>query len=196
VSGQRCDRGRAPARRGGRVAGHKGVHQRLSETIDVLAVHAVFEPREGGGTGQVLCGLQGQPLDAKLEQGIMTQAVGIVAVGIARGDLIDPLGQEVPQWMGDVRRVALVTHGRREARCEANLVIDAAQQEDPKVRRQGTTLEVGADGMPRHGRKGQLFWSRIGHGQTSSDLYGIDRSHVLFYQRLGGSLPFFMKNPG
>jgi hypothetical protein len=41
-----------------------------------------------------------------------------------------------------------------------------------------------------------LFWSRIDHGQTSSALYGIDRSHVLFYQRLGGSLPFFMKNPG
>jgi hypothetical protein len=41
-----------------------------------------------------------------------------------------------------------------------------------------------------------LFWSRIGHGQTSSALYGIDCSQVLFYQRLGGSLPFFMKNPG
>src|SRR5262249_41727331 len=50
--------------------------------------------------------------------------------------------------------------------------------------------------MTSHGMKRQLFWSRIGHGQTSSNLYGIDRSHVLFYQRLGGSLPFFMKNPG
>jgi hypothetical protein len=50
--------------------------------------------------------------------------------------------------------------------------------------------------MASKGMKSQLFWSRIGHGQTSSNLYGIDRSHVLFYQRLGGSLPFFMKNPG
>jgi hypothetical protein len=49
--------------------------------------------------------------------------------------------------------------------------------------------------MTSHGRKRQLFWSRIGHGQTSSDLYGIERAHVLFYQRVGGSLPFFMKNP-
>jgi hypothetical protein len=41
-----------------------------------------------------------------------------------------------------------------------------------------------------------LFWSRIDHGQASSALYGIDRLHVPFYQRLGGRLPFFMKNPG
>jgi hypothetical protein len=41
-----------------------------------------------------------------------------------------------------------------------------------------------------------LFWSRISHGQTSSGLYAIESSHVLFYQRLGGSLPCFMKNPG
>jgi hypothetical protein len=78
---------------------------------------------------------------------------------------------------------------------QANLAVNTTQQEDPKVRGQGATLEIGTDGMTSHGRKRQLFWSRIGYGQTSSDLYGIERAHVLFYQRVGGSLPFFMKNP-
>jgi hypothetical protein len=87
-------------------------------------------------------------------------------------------------------------YGCCEACGQANLAIDAAEQEDTKVRGQSASLEIGTGGMTSHGRKRQLFWSRISHGQTSSGLYGIDRSHVLFYQRLGGSLPFFMKNPG
>ena len=66
-----------------RVAGDEVVHQRLGEAIDVLAVHAVFKPREGRCTGQVLSRLQGQPVDPHLEQGITPQAVSVIAVRIA-----------------------------------------------------------------------------------------------------------------
>ena len=54
---------------GGRlgVAGDEVVDQRVGEPVEVLAVDAVFQPRKGGGTRQVLGGLQGRPLHAELE---------------------------------------------------------------------------------------------------------------------------------
>src|SRR5712692_7710020 len=41
-----------------------------------------------------------------------------------------------------------------------------------------------------------LFWSRMGHKQTSCRLYGMDWTRILFYQRLARGLCFFMKNSG
>src|SRR5207244_8316989 len=42
------------------VAGNKVVHEGRGETIEVLAVHLVLQPRERGSTGQVVRGLQTQ----------------------------------------------------------------------------------------------------------------------------------------
>src|SRR5262245_42717619 len=98
--------------------------------------------------------------------------------------------------MINVGRMARIVYGSREACGEANLATDAAEQDAAKNGGQGSSLETGTDGMASKGMNRQLFWSSIGHGQTVSNLYGIERSHVLFYQRLGESLPFFMKNSG
>ena len=98
--------------------------------------------------------------------------------------------------MINVGGMAFVVHGRREACGEATLAVNAAQQEGPEVRRQGPTLEIGADSLARDGRKTQLFWSRIGHKQTFFGLYGIAVAQTLFYQRLEEGLPFFMNNSG
>ena len=86
-------------RRGLGVAGDKVVHQGAGETIEVLAVHLVFQTREGGRTRQVLLRVQGAPLDPEFEERVTAETVGVIPVRIARGDLIDALGQEVPQWM-------------------------------------------------------------------------------------------------
>jgi hypothetical protein len=40
-------------------------------------------------------GLQGLPLDTELEQGVVPEAIGIIAVRIPRGNLVDTLGEEV-----------------------------------------------------------------------------------------------------
>jgi hypothetical protein len=110
--------------------------------------------------------------------------------------LIDPLGEEVPQGMDDVGGMALIIYGVGEACGEAYLEVDAPEQEHAKIGRQGTPLEIGADGMASDGRKTQLFWSRIGHKQTFFGLYGIAVAQTLFYQRLEEGLPFFMNNSG
>jgi hypothetical protein len=41
-----------------------------------------------------------------------------------------------------------------------------------------------------------LFWATIGPKQTSWQLYGMDWTRILFYQRLTRGLSIFMKNSG
>ena len=109
------------------VAGDEVGHQRLGQPIEVLPVHTVFKPREGRRTREILLGSQWGALHAQFKQGVATEAVGIIAVRIAGGDLIDPLGQEVAQWVINVGRMACIVDGGREACGEANLAIDAAE---------------------------------------------------------------------
>jgi hypothetical protein len=87
----------------------------------------VFKPREGRRTREVLLWSQWGALHAQLKQGIATKAVGIIAVRIARGDLIDTLGQEVAQGVINVGRMARIVYGCCEACGKANLTIDAAE---------------------------------------------------------------------
>jgi hypothetical protein len=110
--------------------------------------------------------------------------------------LIDALREEVPEWMVNIRRVALVAHGGGQALREADLAVDASQQERAKVRRQSATLKIGPYRMACEGRKMQLLWCRIGQKQTSCGFYGIGDDYTLFYQRLARGLCVFMKYPG
>ena len=82
-----------------RVAGDEVGSQRPGEPREVLTIHTVCKPREGWRTRQVLLGSQGRTLSPQLKQWIATEAVGIIAVGIAGGHLIDTLGQEVAEWV-------------------------------------------------------------------------------------------------
>ena len=75
-----------------RVAGDAVGSQRLGQPLEVLPVHAVCTPREGRRTRQLLLWSQWGTLHAELKQRIATEAVGIIAVGIAGGNLIDTLG--------------------------------------------------------------------------------------------------------
>jgi hypothetical protein len=124
------------------------------------------------------------------------QAIGILTVGIARGDLIDPLGAEVTEGMVDIGRMSGVLYGSGQALGQANLAVDTPPQEGAKVGRQGPPVDIGPHGISSDRRKTQLFWSRMQQKQTSCSLYGIARSHTLFYQRLARGLCFFVKNSG
>jgi hypothetical protein len=78
------------------VAGHALGHQGRGETIDVLAVHTVFEPRERRGTRSIVGWLQGGPFHPEFAQGGTPQTMGVIGVRISRGDVRDALGPEVP----------------------------------------------------------------------------------------------------
>jgi hypothetical protein len=114
-------------------AGNEVVDQRVGESVEVLAVNAVFQAGKGGGTRQVLRGLQGRPLHAELKQRVVPETIGSVAIGIPGGDVIDTLGQEVTEGMVDRGWMPLVLHSSGKAFGEANLAVDATQQEGAKV---------------------------------------------------------------
>jgi hypothetical protein len=168
----------------------------VSQPIAVLAVHTVFQPREGRRTGALLRGSQWGALHAQLQQGSAPEALGIMAVRRAGGEWRAPLGPEGAQQVLQGGRRAWIVDGGCEACREAHLVIDAAAAEAPKGQGSGASLAIGTERMTSNRMQRPWFWGRLGPGQPSAALSGIARSPALFYRRLGGSLPLFMKAPG
>jgi hypothetical protein len=69
-----------------------------------------------------------------------------------------------------------------KARRQPNLPVNPSQEECTAVRRQGSILKIGMDGLSTDRRKTQLLWARIGQKQTSCGFYGMVVSHLPFYQ--------------
>jgi hypothetical protein len=132
----------------------------------------------------------------QLQQGIVPETVRIIAVRIAGDDVIEPLGEEVPERMVNRGRMACVMHRGGQAFRQADLPVAATQAQGSKVGRQRPTVKIGPDGVPRNGRKMELFWSRIRQKQTAWGFYEIGDDHTPFYQRLASGLCVFMNNPG
>ncbi len=63
---------------------------------------SVVEAIEGGTAGQGLV-VVGRDADQSLEQRIVTQRLGVVAIGIASEDLVDVLGEQALTRMADER---------------------------------------------------------------------------------------------
>jgi hypothetical protein len=109
------------------VTGNEVIDERLGEPVDVLAIHTVLQPREGRSARQGLRGIQRYPLHAELKHGIVPETIGIIAIRIAGGELIDPLREQVTQRMISIRRMALVVHRGGQALCQADLAVDPTQ---------------------------------------------------------------------
>jgi hypothetical protein len=115
------------------VAGKKVVDQRACESVEILAVDTVFQTGKGWGTRQVLCGLQRGPLHAELQQGVVPETIGIIAIRIPRSDLVDTLGQELPEGVINIGLLPLIVDSGSKAFGEANLAVDTTQQESTKI---------------------------------------------------------------
>jgi hypothetical protein len=177
-------------------AGAAVVDQRVGASVEVLAVDALCQTRPGGGPRQGLRGGQGRPRHAERKHWVVPKTIGSMAVRIPGSDLIDTLGQEGMERGGDRGGRPLVLYSRGKACGEANLTVDATQQEGTKVGRQGPAFAISPDGIASDRRKTQLFWGRMQQKHTSCGFYGMDGSHFPFYQRLTRGVCFFVKNPG
>jgi hypothetical protein len=71
----------------------------------------------------------------QLKHGIVPETVRIIAICIAGGHLIDPLGEEIAKRMVNTRRVARVTHRGTQPLCAADLPVDSPEQEGTEVGR-------------------------------------------------------------
>src|SRR5215217_713525 len=145
------------------VAGDEVVDQRVGESVEVLAVDAVFQTRQGGGTRQVLRGVQGRPLHAELKHGVVSETIGIMAVRIPGSDLIDTLGEEITERVVDIGWVPLVLYSSGKACGEANLTVNAPQQEGTKVGRQSPAFEISPHGIS-HDLEG--YSRNLGHPKS------------------------------
>ena len=119
---------------GGRlwVAGDEVVDQRAREPVEILAVDAVFKPGKGRGTRQVLRGLQGGPFHTERQQGACRRLWASLPSAYPAA-VVETLGQEVLEWRSYRGLMSLVLHSGGEAFGEANLAVDATQQEGAKV---------------------------------------------------------------
>ncbi len=73
------------------VAGDKLLYKGLGETVKVAGVNGIFQAREGRCAGQILLWLKRLAFGAELEHRVTAQGVGVIGIGIATGDLEDPL---------------------------------------------------------------------------------------------------------
>ena len=119
--------------RGRRVARNAVVNERLGEPGAVRAIHAVFQPRHGGGARQVLGGGAGWPLQAQRKHGGVSEALGLMAVRIAGGDVVETLGNAVTQGRGGRGGMSRVLHGSGQTCAAAHVAVDAPAQQGPEV---------------------------------------------------------------
>jgi hypothetical protein len=56
----------------------------------------------------------------------MAEMIGGIRIGISRGDLINALGQQVPQGMANIGLMSFVVDSGSEAFRQTNLAVDKA----------------------------------------------------------------------
>ena len=109
------------------VTGDELVNKGFGYAVDIPDRCRIFQTRKGGGTGQVTVGIQGLAIHPQLEKGTFAQGVGVIAILIAAGDLVNALGQQITQRMIGIGRMALIVEGLCQAVGEADLVVNAPQ---------------------------------------------------------------------
>ena len=109
-------------RRGG-VAGDELVHECTAEAVNIPAPGRMFETGDRGGRCQCRIVVERGTAQAKAKHRVVAQRSAIVAVLVATGDLIDPLGQDVVLRMGDVTGVVAVGERPRQPLGQADLAV-------------------------------------------------------------------------
>jgi hypothetical protein len=98
--------------------------------------------------------------------------------------------------MSNIGLGARILESGGETRGQPHLAINPSQQEGSQVRGQSAPRTIGTDRLASNRRKTELFCVRIAQKQTWCGFYGMDTSHIPFYQRLARGLCFFTKNSG
>lgn len=144
-----------------RVAGDELLDQGVGQSVDIATPQRAFQAGVGGCAGQRIVGTERGPPGGQLEQRVVTQGIGIVAVLVTRGDLKNALGQQVAHRVGGVARIAGIADRLDQPPNQTDALIDGAQHQGAQVRGNLATGEVGANREARSGREAELFWRKI-----------------------------------
>jgi hypothetical protein len=106
-------------------------------------------------------------IHAELEQRVGPQRIGVIAVGVATGDLKRSVGTNRScRGCSIYEGMTPVIDGLGETVNQPDLPVDATQNQGANVRRHRSTVELGAHRQAGDwGKKSQRFWDRIEHGR-------------------------------
>ena len=124
------------------------IHHGPSHAQQGAHVGHVLQPRDRRLRGERTAG--GRDPLRHLEHWVLTQARGVVAVLVAGRDHQHAEADHVGQRMGDQRRLARIVQAPSKAHRHAEPLLDLAQHQHARVRRQRAAVETGFHGTARH----------------------------------------------
>ena len=127
----------------------------LVEGLAIKIDHGAAHAQQGASVGQIFqsrdrrlrtqFAIRRRQIERHLEHGIAAKTGGVVAVFIAAADHQQPKADDVGERVRDLIRRARVYHAGGEPIGDAKALFDLAQNQNPAVRRQQTTIEFGDD---------------------------------------------------
>jgi hypothetical protein len=109
-----------------------------------MAVDRVLQARHGRLTGQIRIAL-GAPATDQLEQGVRAQAVRVILILVAAGNLEDALADQSREGVVDVRPSPLGDTDS-EGRADAQVLLRLGQPGQPTVRGETSPIKSGFQG--------------------------------------------------
>ena len=135
--------------------------------ITVTQAGCVLQPRQGRLGAQVAAGV-GQPPASELEGGIGAQRIEVVGILVTAADGEDPGADHVGDRVGDAGRIAPVGDQPRQVVGDPKPLLGHAQQHDPAVRGEPSSIEGGGDLLAPDGWKIEAGDRSVDHGGRGS----------------------------
>src|SRR2546425_1373830 len=123
------------------IRGHKGLEQGLGHAIQLTGARRLVQAAHGGLTGEGLAHNR-PPLTRRLKGRIASQAVTIIGIFIATGNLQDTLAYQRLIAMVGITRIASVIERLDETANDTDVEHRLAQAQHTAVARQDATVEI------------------------------------------------------
>ena len=137
-----------PPRRRGLVPGHENLERDLGQPVEFAAPDAVFKTRQRRLRGEIGVALGPAP-GGHFQDRIGAQPVGVVAVFVTGGDLVNALPEQVVHGMADLAGLARVVQPRGHLGGQAEGSVDLGEQHQPAVGGDVAAVKIADERLPR-----------------------------------------------
>ena len=145
---------------------HAG-RQRAPHREELVTPHVVFKARDRGLRGEGLAEDRISP-EQQFMNGIVGEAVGIVAIGMAARDAEDPLAQQIRQRMPNLAGLPVVDQTLGEPLDHAILTLRGFEQDRTAIGAPVLLIEGGDEGLVEEIWEEDSLWYRVGRHASAS----------------------------
>ena len=153
------------------------IDQSLGNTRRICLRRRILEAADGRLRGKRGASLRAAA-DGHLQRRIIAQPVEIVAVLVTAGDGQNARADEFEHGVAHARRVAAIPHGIGQPRAHADLLLGAAQQQQPRIGRLVAAVEIDCEILTRHGWQIEGKRRSVRHGCGARWLNAARRLHT------------------